>query len=270
MSEENALQAPPEQAPVTDVSPAPSAETLVVAAPVEETRVPLKALEDERRKRQERDEENAYLRGQLEAIQKQGPPAPATSPAPFTAPRQEDFDTWEQFEDAREKYLTERMKAEMAAEFVKHQTEIAQRQQAEQVHSQFMARVQEAAKTDPELLLIATAQGEYRNLPINNAMAAVIKQSETGPLLLRYLANNRGEALRISQLDPIIAASTLGMIAHQITTAPKPTPAPVISAAPPPISTVNNNLTPQGFDPQTASMRDYYRKVNEEEGYVRR
>lgn len=69
-------------------------------------------------------------------------------------------------------------------------------------------------------------------LPISEAMAEVIRESDEGPALAYYLAKNRDIAEAIYALPPIAAARELGKIEARLT-APPP-PAPKVSEAPPP------------------------------------
>lgn len=77
-----------------------------------------------------------------------------------------------------------------------------------------------------------------RTLPISPTMAEVIKESEDGPELAYYLAENRELAAQIAQLPERAAARELGRIeaklAIQRETAAKPAPKPAVSQAPPP------------------------------------
>jgi hypothetical protein len=78
-------------------------------------------------------------------------------------------------------------------------------------------------------------------------MSLAIKESDQGPALVRYLANNRKEADRIARLHPLMAAREMGRIEGAIVeaaraakaTPPASPPAPVtVSQAPEPVRPV--------------------------------
>lgn len=71
------------------------------------------------------------------------------------------------------------------------------------------------------------------SVPISEAMADVIRESDMGPQLAYFLGKNRDTAALISQMSPIQAARELGRIEAKLAT-PAPTPAPPVSQAPPP------------------------------------
>ena len=77
---------------------------------------------------------------------------------------------------------------------------------------------------------------EDRNLPISTPMLEVIVESEQGPAIAYYLAENRDLAEQIARLPPVQAARAIGRIearleANRPAAAPQ---APPVSKAPPP------------------------------------
>lgn len=226
-------------------------------APVEIEEEPkaIRELKSQRKKRQEAEKEAAYWRGIAEASHRGAAPAPVQQSTPVSTepPRIENFDTYEAYENAKEEYLLN--KAE--------QRILARRQQEEQTLSlsrsqqEFNARIEKAAEDDPEIM-------DYvrdTTLPINDAMASVIRDSDAAPQLLKYLGNNRNEAQRLFRMNPVLAARELGKIEATILATPKPVPKKV-SMAPAPVTPV----TPAGsstVDETQLSIEEFMRRRNE-------
>jgi hypothetical protein len=73
------------------------------------------------------------------------------------------------------------------------------------------------------------------DLPITDAMARTIQESDNGPELAYFLGKNPGEAARIAKLSPFLQAKELGRLEAKLPQeAPKKT-----SSAPEPITPVN-------------------------------
>ena len=68
-------------------------------------------------------------------------------------------------------------------------------------------------------------------LPITPAMVELIAESDQGPQLAYYLANNRDVTAQIAALPPVMAARELGKIEAKLS---QPPPVPVVSKAPAP------------------------------------
>jgi hypothetical protein len=93
-------------------------------------------------------------------------------------------------------------------------------------------------------------------LPITQAMATTIRESDLGPEVAYYLGSNPVEAKRISQLSPLSQAKELGKLEDKLASNP---PAKKTSSAPAPIAPVtgrvSSNATFDTTDPRSiASM----------------
>ena len=130
-------------------------------------------------------------------------------------------------------------------------------------HAAFMDRINKAAETDPDLPRIVDAR-DARDpyfVPISQAMAEVIRDSEVGPKLLRHLANNKADATRLASLPPMSAARELGRIEAKILATPTPDPPKRVSQAPEPM----RSLTPSGvteIDLDKVPIDDFMKKRN--------
>lgn len=233
----------PESAPVeTVVNEAPGA-VEAESAPAEEveSKVPkhIEELKSQRKKRQIAEQEAAYWRGQAEArgaaVQQPEPQAvPQREYAPIepVAPTYEQFESYDEYERAKDTYLVQ------MAEHRLYQKLQEQRAREAQQHQQamFQQRLAQAAETDPTILDIVTD----KTLPVSDAMAQLIQQSDSAPQILKWLDNNRKEAGRIAAMHPIMAARELGIVEARLQSAPKPAPPKTVSMAPEPIQTVNS------------------------------
>lgn len=269
-TQEGAPAVTPESAPeITDVqTEAGEVQNSEVQQPAEtentddkgaEPAVPLKQLIEQRKKRQKAEQEAAYWRGQAEARlaqqpeQTQQPAAQAQAQAqqgPPAPPSLDDYETFEQYERAKDDYLIQ------AAEYRVAQKLLQQRQAAQRqsVIQSFEQRLAKAAEEDPTIV-------DIRNdptLPVSQVMAQLLTRSEASPQILKWLNSNRDEAAKIAKMDPIAAAMEFGKIEATIKSTPKPQPKKV-SSAPAPITTVQTT-TPASIDEDDLPMEEYYKR----------
>lgn len=208
------------------------------------------AQRKQRREAQElaaaRERENAYLRGLLEGkgitLPADGRPvqqAPQQGPPP--KPTIEEFETYEQFEAARDQWMDDMVDfraSQIANKVVQKTTE-------DTVQQTFIKRLAEVEKTTPTIKEAFDEVGRQINVP----MAQYIKLSSEGPKVLLYLHSHADETARIAKLNPYAAMAELGIIEGKITAvaeATKPAPAQQQnkqSKAPPPTRPVVNNGT---------------------------
>lgn len=87
------------------------------------------------------------------------------------------------------------------------------------------------------------------NLPVTDAMAAVIRASEIGPELAYHLGSNPSEAQRISKLSPFLQAKEIGRIEAKLLESP---PVKKTTSAPAPIKPV----TARGSNPGIVDTTD--------------
>jgi hypothetical protein len=165
-----------------------------------------------------------------EQAMRQTPAQPAADKpeAPKKPPTLAEFD----FDETKyQAALVEHVKAETARELREEfRKEQAQKTQQERLQS-FSKREQEFASKHKDYLDLT----RDRSLPISQTMADLVQETESGPEILYYLANNRDEAMRIAQMDERSAARAIGRIESKLEKAPAPAPAPKpVSKAPPP------------------------------------
>lgn len=91
------------------------------------------------------------------------------------------------------------------------------------------------------------------SLPITPDMAKVIMESDLGPQVAYYLADNEDKARAIAQLDPLSVAREIGRIEARLEAAKVP-PKPPVSQAPPPAPKLD--ATDAGVEKDPATMSD--------------
>ena len=220
------------------------------------------------RREAERTEEAAYWRAVAEgrikpAAPVQPPPQPPQSGEPVE-PLLDNFESAADFEAARTKYIVARAGWDVRQE---QQAQRA-REYATDLDRKHNERMLAAITVDPTLDEVS----KDPTLPISQVMSLAIKESDQGPALVRYLANNRKEADRIAQLHPLMAAREMGRIEGTIIEAaraakaapPAPPVAPVtVSQAPEPVRSVGGTKgAAPSDDDDKLSIEEVIRKRN--------
>ncbi|MDQ5960288.1 MAG: hypothetical protein QG592_1370 [Pseudomonadota bacterium] len=130
--------------------------------------------------------------------------------------------------------------------------------EAERRHqeAQFMRAQQHRERLDAAAESIPDLMDKLNDptLPISEYAAHLIAESEKGPQMAYWLANNRAEAQRISRLHPTQQAYELGKIEARINAAPQ---ARKVSQAPAPVPTVGGGGNTGSKDPRAMSMDEY-------------
>lgn len=163
-------------------------------------------------------------------------PSPQAQSVP---PREEDFRTYEEFEEARINYAVEMRLA--TARQIEEQGRVAK---------SFEDRVAKVRDKLPDYDLYV---GDP-NLTITPLMAAVIRESEVGPEVAYHLGKNRSEAQRIADLPPHRQAAELGRLEAKLSAAPPPSTKPIPPAPPQTVSGLAAGLSKA---PEEMSMDEY-------------
>lgn len=192
--------------------------------------------------------ENAELRAKLDSTQatdkpateKSDKPASAAAPAPVK-PKQDDFETIEEYLDARDKYilaLQETKQRQLEESIRQREVEAQQReakqkleQQEQELAKSWGERVAETAKDHPEILEVVNGQlGKFiggdpdtgwKGLP---GVADSIRRSEVGPEIMLYMQEHAEETVKAANPGSEIEfAKYVGRVEAQILSS-KPTP----------------------------------------------
>lgn len=254
----------PETPAVNEEDSAPSTDEAVEEGSAPAQSKAVKELITVRKRAQAAEAEAAYYKALAAAGSGQGLPPQAPHPAydpqkPIVptelppAPKQEDFDSWEAFETAKEDYIVKKA----GAEFMRHFNTNIQAYNQSQAERSFEQRIEQAAVQNPAIRQILTDN----TLPITNTMAEVIKSSESSAQLLVYLNENRQDAARIATMAPFMAAKELGRIEAVLQNTPPPPKPKKISQAPEPIKTVNGAGSPV-VDENNLPMEEWVARRN--------
>lgn len=204
-----ALDAEPTEAPSTseETPPDPS------GAPVKAVQVPPERIEEITYRRREAERERDWLRLQVEKLTRgESPPPPAPEPAPFTVPppRQEDFETYEQYEEAVfDHRYQKRAQAERASQ------EKAAKERAQQQHqSQLDEWIDKGESKYPDFKRVA----QDNDLKITPFMAGAMQESDIGHDVAYHLGQNPKEAARIAKLSPLGQVREIGRLEVKLQT----------------------------------------------------
>lgn len=187
-------------------------------------------------KRYDAEREAAYWRGLAEGGRGQ---QPAHQPVHEGPPREDQFATYEEYDEARIAY---RVKQELAAE--------RQIQQRETVARTYEERAGKYRESKPDYDSVVNNP----SLRITPVMAEVIQASDYGPQVAYHLGSNPSEAARIASLPPALQAAELGSIAKALTTPAPAAPKPI---APPPPQTVGGLAAGVAKTPEQMTMAEY-------------
>jgi hypothetical protein len=222
---------------------------------------------EEREARQKAEIEREYYKGLAEGRsakqphETQAPTQPQRVPTTpvIVAPNIDDFETFEDYEKAKDEYIIQVAEHRVTQSFRKQQYEQDQRQFVARKAQETSSKLENAAKEDPAFAEIWRSKPLWDSLPINEGMAEVIAESPISAEVIKWIHTNRTEAVRIASLNPISSARALAMVEAKISSAPKPTPPKRVSAAPEPIGTINSSTS--GFlDEDDLPMEEYYKR----------
>ena len=208
----------------------------------------------------------AYQRGLAEA-RKQVEAAPVKAPDPIyvapdflkPAPREGDFDEYQDFLTAKEDWLVE--KAEHRA-YHKAKFEIDADQNRRTQEASQNETVQWVQKGKEKFADFDAVIAHHADI-IPPVMAAAVKASDNSHEIAYHLGKNQSEFNRIAGLQPVQQAIEIGKLSARLSV--KPAPAKTITSAPSPIRAVSPGVT-EDFDPNTGSMEDYA-KWRESQGF---
>lgn len=174
-----------------------------------------------------------------EAMQKNAPQQPA-EPEAISKPKPDQFATTEEYVEALAAFKAEEIFRTKTQESESQRREAELRQRHQSVVTSYQERVEQAMEKYPDFEDVAYSP----DVPITNAMAATIQESEKGPDIAYFLGKNPAEAQRIAKLSPFLQAKELGKLEAKLESAPAPVRT---SNAPPPINPIRNATAGTGF-----------------------
>lgn len=175
---------------------------------------------------------------------------PVEQPQVTPKPAPDQFKTTEEYVEALAAFKAEEIVSKKLTDVQKQAQAHEQAQKAQAVAQTFAER-QEAAR---ERYVDFDEVAFNPSLPITDAMAETIRESELGCELAYYLGKNPAEAQRIAKLSPFVQAKELGRLETKLSDAPVKKP----SAAPAPIKPVTAKDTGPVVDLNSADALKKY------------
>lgn len=222
-------------------------------------------MRKERKEAQERAEEAAreaaYLKGRLESAQKPeaAPQQPAYDPrAPFSIPRptEDDFETYGDYELAKDEWLVSRAKHEARIEATR---ELVQRRAQEDMGSW----MQQAPTDMPDFLDKVTLPSEHGGAPLSIEMVEICRNSKVGHQLLYQLASDPKEVMRLRSMPPHLMALEIGRREAKLSVSPAP--GKKLSDAPAPIKPVTPAAASISKSLEDLPLDEYMLRRNQQE-----
>lgn len=207
--------------------------------------------------------------GKPEAAAKPASAATAEGkPAKPEAPKLKDFDSYDAFHEATEKYLASLPDYyEQLSDWQQGQRDARRQQEAAAAKQRETATAVNKAWADRE----TQGREKYedydeiahsKDLPISDGMAAAIMESELGHEIAYYLGSHPEEAKRIAKLPVASQIRELGKIEAKFSTEASPaTTKPAVSKAPPPGKPVRAGTTPKVDHDKVIATSTNFREV---------
>jgi hypothetical protein len=157
--------------------------------------------------------------------------SPREAPQPSSRPDPSQFKTTEEYFEAVADWKADQKFSQRLTELEARNQQRQVRAQQEQTLQAFREREEAARDKYDDFDSVAYNP----DLPITEAMAATIQESDSGCDLAYFLGKNPQEAARIAKLSPFLQAKELGKLEAKLASAPAPKKP---SGAPAPISPV--------------------------------
>lgn len=209
-----------------------------------------KRLAREHRKLEKLEREAEIARAVQQDREQRSQPQASNDP-----PQRENFDSYEDYLEARSDWKVEQKLSEREAQIQEERVAIeAQARLAEQTRT-WEERAEKAAEKYADFADVVTNNDD---LPISPVMAQAIRGNEAGIDVAYHLGKNPSEAARIAKLDPVSQVFELGRLSASLPAA-KP-----VSKATPPLETVSGSRsqTRGSIDEPGISTEEYIRRRN--------
>lgn len=203
----------------------------------------IKRQRDEARAREEYWRDRAQQSGAVPKVQ----PAPVATEVEEPEPKSTDFATTEEFLTAVRAWDRKQILKDFKADLSKTEQQKAVEKQVQERVSAFQKREEEFAAANPDY----NDKVKKSDIPISKAMNKALVESEVGPAMALYLADNPGEAEQIATLSDDAAFRAMGKLEAKIEASlaqDKPAteeadvkPPPLKTAAPAPPTPIRKN-----------------------------
>lgn len=216
--------------PITDPKPDVSIEDTPEEKPEDKPEEPpipkgvQKRIDRAVRQKYEAEARAKMLEERVAAMETQRYQQPQQKAVDNTEPKIENYDNFDTYVAAKAEWIASRKIEETLTERERKQQEQRSNYERQQVQATWAKRVTEATAEMPDFEeVIASSE-----VPMTEPMQSAIMESDIGPKLAYWLANNPSEASKIAGMSPISAIRALGRIEERLQTQPakKPTSAP--------------------------------------------
>lgn len=170
-----------------------------------------KRIDELTRQREEERREKERLFSLLEKQLEKGESKKADAPAANAEPKRDDYESYEDYIEARAEWKAERKAEERIEARLRERDERQEKERKEHAEA-------EAAKAwDERLTSTRSKYADFddvvtQDVPVSTTVARAIHQSETGPEIMYVLGKNPAEATRISRLPAAQQLIELGQL----------------------------------------------------------
>jgi len=179
-----------------------------------------------------------------------GQPAAAVPADVGPDPKKEDFDDYDKFIDAKLSHIKKQAKAEWDQDQLRKARDVNRQQR----DANLQTKIDEGFKKYPDFEAVAL---DWR-VPITRMVKDILAECDSPADVAYYLGKNQGEALRISQLNPVAATRAIARIEAEMVKAGggAPLSPPRIPSAPEPIRPLHASAA-VSKDPEKMSQQEY-------------
>lgn len=124
-------------------------------------------------------------------------------------PTRDQFETFEEFIEARAEYRAQKAFDAKFQEYEQRNAQKVQKEEGERVVSKWAERAEKFSESHPDF-------AEKQLPPVTREMYTVILESEEGPAVAYYLSDHPEEAARIARLEPLGQAREIGKIEAKV------------------------------------------------------
>lgn len=189
------------------------------------------------------------LEERLSAIeQRQYQPAQQQRAPDDSEPTLDKFQNFDEYVAAKAEWIAARKIEQTLTERDKRQEAAREAAERSKTADSWNKRITQATAEMPDFEDVIASS----DVPMTSAMQQAIMESDVGPRLAYYLAQNPDEAIKIAEMSPSRAIATLGRLEERLSSTPnKP-----VSSAPSPIKPVGSRAT-VGKDPDKMSTDEW-------------
>lgn len=196
----------------------------------------------------------AELQAKLDAAAPKEQPKTQTAEA---GPKPEDFETWDAYYKADAKYQARQEYTRLEQERSVKDREASQKTELADKQKQYAERADEFKESTPDFDEVIDSY----NGPLTALMQQALLDSDIGPQVAYYLAQNPEEGEAMAEMGVLALGKAIGRIEAKlevptVDTMPKPAKELKTTKAPPPITPVGKSSTNSAYDPHSSKGRD--------------